>query len=294
MPGPWRGGSWAAAAALALLWPSCAWGAGDAPAMLRLAGRLHPVLVHFPIALVLTAAALEVVRALRRRTCPSDAAVLCLVLGAIGAATAAGAGWLNADYEPHGRGVAQTIKLHRWLGISTACVATAAAVLAVLARRFPGGRPGWWSWAMGLCAAGLVSATAYFGVSLTYGTDHFTAAFEDPARTIQAALPAPGGLSAFDADIRPIFASNCYKCHGPEKQKGGLRLDLPSSWFAGDEADWVIRPGDADGSELVRRVTLPPDDEDHMPPKGKVLPPEAVERIKRWIDDGAGVGIARP
>src|SRR4051812_42903572 len=77
-----------------------------------------------------------------------------------------------------------------------------------------------------------------------------------------AAPDGPGGRGVmppaatrpvdFDADVRPILAASCYACHGDQKQKGGLRLDLPAAAFAGGESGKVILPGDGAASPLVR------------------------------------------
>src|SRR5437868_5869638 len=59
----------------------------------------------------------------------------------------------------------------------------------------------------------------------------------------------------FVADIQPIFEAKCVKCHGPEKQKSGYRLDEKNTALhGGDEHAPNIKPGDADGSPLVRFV----------------------------------------
>jgi hypothetical protein len=50
----------------------------------------------------------------------------------------------------------------------------------------------------------------------------------------------------------------------------------------------VIEPGKADASEMIKRLMLPLDDDDHMPPKEKSQPtPEQIALIHWWIDNGA-------
>ena len=44
-------------------------------------------------------------------------------------------------------------------------------------------------------------------------------------------LPPPAAKTGvtYDGDVKAIFEKSCFKCHGPEKQKGKLRLDsLPA------------------------------------------------------------------
>ena len=50
----------------------------------------------------------------------------------------------------------------------------------------------------------------------------------------------------FVRDILPLFTSRCISCHGPEKQKGQLRLDSRTSAFRDD----LIIPGRAEESRL--------------------------------------------
>ncbi|HVV02230.1 MAG TPA: DUF1549 domain-containing protein, partial [Verrucomicrobiae bacterium] len=90
----------------------------------------------------------------------------------------------------------------------------------------------------------------------------------------------------FIHDIQPIFASHCYDCHGAEKQKGKLRLDKRDSALRAGE-DAVIIPGHPEKSELYRRVTLPPGDDDIMPNRGEPLTKAEAELVRQWISAGA-------
>jgi uncharacterized membrane protein/mono/diheme cytochrome c family protein len=93
-------------------------GTPDLTRTLRRLGRLHVVLVHFPIALLIAAAAGEVWSILRGRLTPAPAVHFCVVLGAAGAVVASALGWLDAWA---GAGVGQsTLELHRWLGTAAA------------------------------------------------------------------------------------------------------------------------------------------------------------------------------
>lgn len=87
----------------------------------------------------------------------------------------------------------------------------------------------------------------------------------------------------FATQIYPILKNRCIECHGPEKQKGKLRLDNQED--AHD--DWSIVPGDAEESEVIYRVTLDADDDDIMPPKGDPLTEEEIALLREWIDTGA-------
>src|SRR6266508_4516022 len=66
--------------------------------------------------------------------------------------------------------------------------------------------------------------------------------------------PAPVSVD-FKRDIQPIFAERCYGCHGPEKQKGGLRLDRKADALAGGDSGKVIVPGKSTASLLITNVS---------------------------------------
>ncbi len=92
-----------------------------------------------------------------------------------------------------------------------------------------------------------------------------------------------GGVD-FTRDVRPIFAAHCYRCHGPEKQKGGLRLDRRRGVLEGELA--VVEPGDPAQSYLFELVTSTDDDE-RMPSGEDPLGPEELATLERWIAAGA-------
>src|SRR4051812_29213573 len=58
----------------------------------------------------------------------------------------------------------------------------------------------------------------------------------------------------YEGPIRPILESHCFRCHGPDQQKSGLRLDLRERALAGGDAGPAIVPSNSRASELIRRV----------------------------------------
>ena len=103
---------------------------------------------------------------------------------------------------------------------------------------------------------------------------------------LMAESAALQGADAVDyaTQIQPIFESRCYECHGPSKQKALLRLDRKTDVFHDEPVDWVIIPGDAAGSPLWQRITLPPGDPDIMPKRGDPLTPLQIGLIRNWIN----------
>jgi hypothetical protein len=101
---------------------------------------------------------------------------------------------------------------------------------------------------------------------------------------LPAATPRPVD---FGQDIQPILARNCIACHGPAKQRGGLRLDDGQAALRGGNSGAVLKPGDAVGSRLLQAVAgLDPDVK--MPPEGKKpLSSAEIALLRAWIEQGA-------
>ena len=91
----------------------------------------------------------------------------------------------------------------------------------------------------------------------------------------------------FGTQVYPIFEKACLSCHGPDKQKGKLRLDSKAAALKGGEDGPVLIAGDAAKSDLYRRIILPDGSDDVMPNKGDVLTKAQTDLIRDWINQGA-------
>ena len=101
------------------------------------------------------------------------------------------------------------------------------------------------------------------------------------------ASSAAAGDVEFVRDVQPIFQKHCYTCHGQEKQRSGLRLDIKSEAFrGGDGYGPSILAGDPAESPLLQLVSSK-DDDTRMPPEGEGLSPAEVTMLTKWIAAGA-------
>jgi hypothetical protein len=99
--------------------------------------------------------------------------------------------------------------------------------------------------------------------------------------------PATSRPIDFARDIQPIFARACVTCHGPEKQRGGVRLDDGVAALKGGNSGAILKSGDAPGSRLLV-VVAGLDPEMKMPPAGKPgLSTDEVGHLRAWIEQGA-------
>jgi mono/diheme cytochrome c family protein len=94
--------------------------------------------------------------------------------------------------------------------------------------------------------------------------------------------------SAFEAVVAPIFEARCVSCHGTEKTKGRLALHTWELVAKGGSSGPLWVAGKPAESELVRRLLLPADDEEHMPPREEPqLAKEEIALLERWVAAGA-------
>ncbi|MEX2118672.1 MAG: PSD1 and planctomycete cytochrome C domain-containing protein [Pirellulales bacterium] len=106
---------------------------------------------------------------------------------------------------------------------------------------------------------------------------------------LPGAAPAAGAIR-FNRDILPILSDTCFACHGPDenKRESDLRLDNHEGALADLGGRAGIVPGKPDESEVFLRITEA-DPSMRMPPaeSGKTLSEHQIERIRRWIEEGA-------
>ncbi|MEM7165761.1 MAG: c-type cytochrome domain-containing protein [Planctomycetota bacterium] len=260
------------------------------PTWLRFGGRLHVVLIHFPVALLLLAAPLALLGRLREDRFWERASVEAVAIGGAAACVAVGSGWANAHYEAHGGALADLVFWHRWCGVAAAALAVVAVLLASRART---------AYLIVLFAtAGLTGWVGHLGGSLVFGEDYFSKVLRDEPVAVgpaanEAADSAVGDrvgdskqVAVTYADVQAILDAYCIDCHGARRQKGKLRLDTAAHVLAPREVALVV-PGDPAGSELYYRITLPEDDDDFMPQEEAPLSAADIQAIHSWIATGA-------
>jgi uncharacterized membrane protein/mono/diheme cytochrome c family protein len=255
-----------------------------------LIGNLHPAIVHLPIGILVLAGLLEWLMLFRRFR---SGAPLIPLITAIGALTAILACITGLLLESSGEYDGDAVTRHKWSGLITALIASTYFV----ARR-KGGLLGMFpnrARLGSLVMLASVTITGHWGGDLTHGSGFLWkgmyptgkdgsesdgSTFRPVADVLQA--------KAYQDLVGQVMTTKCVSCHGPSKQKGGLRLDDQSQILKGGKNGIVITPGFAANSELLKRLLLPPEDEHHMPPKEKPqLSLQDRTLIEWWISKGA-------
>ncbi len=261
----------------------------------QLFGRLHPMLVHFPIALILVAILMELFTLGNFRHSFRAGIRFLVVLGAISAAISAGMGWLLAENE----GITgSTLDLHRIIGMISAGLSVFLLVLLRKSELNPS--PSSIKTYRGLLfLTGIgIGVAGHFGASLTHGEDYLTEVLPQSSEqeapqsltmdlTTFASELSPEKEIQLVTNVRSVLAHNCYKCHSGAKIEGELRLDEKEFVFAGGENGPIIVHGNPGQSELIRRVSLSKNHKDVMPEKGKLLSKEEIQLLTLWVEKGA-------
>jgi uncharacterized membrane protein len=262
---------------------------GDVPYALLMIGRFHPVILHFPIVLIILAFILELLRRLKVLKTPEIVVTIILIAAAISTIVAIASGFLlyaSGDYS----GV--LMQQHLWIGVITGvCILTTVAFYFFYhgnAKLYP-------LYAAGLLISnGAVAYTSHLGGSITHGEGYLTEylpMINNNGDTVK--LKEEKDMLVYEDMIVPVFEAKCVGCHNDSRQKGELSMaTFQTILKGGDSGHPGIIAGNADSSEIYRRLILPEDDDDRMPPKGKtpMTRPE-TDLLKYWIHKGADMKL---
>ena len=244
------------------------------PPLLQSFGRLHPLLLHLPIGLLLVTVILLFTRRYFEGKSLDE---LCAVLLHFTALTASITTLMGLFLSLEGSFGADQLRLHKWLGIALSFLCWGLLALKGNRKLL---KP------VGLVGVVLLIFTGHYGANLTHGEDFVLAPLQEEEPHV--ARVVTDSTAVFSATIEPIFESKCYGCHNARKAKGDLVLTSLETILKGGEDGKLWKPGDPAHSLLVERLLLPIEDEDHMPPKDKAqLSEDEISFISLWIEGGA-------
>jgi len=237
-------------------------------------GRLHPLILHFPIVLIIVAFLFEYLSRKSEQNDFGKPADIMLWAGAFSAVITAIAGFLlslNGEYS------GDSFLFHKWFGLATSVASMGIVYLSNKYSTHQIFMP-----LYGLLI-GLLVVTGHFGATLTHGEGFLTDVFEEK-QTLALNTEAP----IFDQIVFPILDSKCTGCHNESKLKGKLLLTSKGGIMKGGESGDVIVNGDTEKSLLIKNLHLPQEDDAHMPPKGKnQLTAAELKMLTWWVASGA-------
>lgn len=229
-------------------------------------GRWHPLALHFPIVLLLICAFLG----LTGKPIPK---LLLRISVLFALATAISGFFLGKDVPQKG----DLLFWHQWLGGGLALLAAVWYSVEESSKKLPN-----LSKAMQAVLVVLIGLTGHYGGMVTHGEDFLALPTEKRAKEIPENPLVYGDIAA------RILEDKCVSCHNPNKTKGGLLMTSLNGLLAGGEVGNTVVAGKPEESELLRRLHLPVEDEEHMPPEGKQpLTDNEISILERWIALGA-------
>ncbi len=242
------------------------------PLWLQTVGRMHPLLLHVPIGLLL----IVVLLAFTRKYFIDPENRFFNFLLSITALTTSLTAFMGLILSYEGGYDEATLFRHQWFGVALSFILWAIISLDLNFRLI---RPTLIATTLILLIAG------HFGATLTHGEDFVLA----PIRKKEV---SPNILSdsstVFSASIEPVLEAKCYGCHNETKAKGKLIMTTKELLMKGGKHGAAIVPGNLAKSLLVERLNLPLDVKEHMPPKDKAqLTKDELGFITYWIANGA-------
>ena len=249
------------------------------PAWLQVAGRMHPMILHFPIAFVV----LYVLYVLffQKKLSPPETAIQIgewlLLLSTFTAAITALMGLFLSREEGYD---AEALLWHKWGGVG----------VSLLMLLWYGFRKNLAKTKTGTIAATIVSLaaiifTGHQGAGITHGQNFLLAPLLPEKKQQQVLLE---DAEVFTHMVRPILQSKCMSCHNSKKAKGELVLETKELLLKGGKTGKLWDSTATDFGLMMKRIHLPLETKKHMPPQGKPqLTEEEVAIISTWIKSGA-------
>lgn len=245
------------------------------PGVLQVVGRLHPLILHLPIGIMVVVALLP----LTKSGIPAEGyhhiQLFLLRIGALSLFIAAVAGFFLAQ-EPGYE--SQLVNQHKWAAMACSYLGYS---LLIIKKHFPV-RLQLFNIVLFFNILALF-LTGHLGGTLTHGANYLI----EPIQEEEALVITPSS-KVFEVAIQPILKEKCVKCHNRNKQKGELSMVSPASLDKGGEHGPLWIAGQPDSSLILQRIHLPLSEEEHMPPEGQVqLHPDEISLVRHWIKGGA-------
>ena len=241
---------------------------------MQLLGRLHPLILHLPIGILLLVWLMEWLGQKDKYAFLRPAVGFGLKVG-IWSALAAALSGLLLSYE--GGYEENVLFWHQWLGIGTAIFSVAIYFLYQKKEQYS---KIWFPAFSALIL--LLLVTGHYGGSLTHGSDFLLEPFSaaEEAHKITKLEEAV----VFSDFIQPIFKKKCVSCHNKSKLKGELLLSTIEGIQAGGESGPLFDTKEVKNSLILKRIHLPLEEKKHMPPKGKPqLNEDEIALLEWWI-----------
>ncbi|MEP7268164.1 MAG: c-type cytochrome domain-containing protein [Saprospiraceae bacterium] len=244
--------------------------------LMEVLGRLHPLLVHLPIGIIILAILFKLLyyRSKDEKFRNVLPTILLIGLGLSGLSVVTG--FLHARGGEYDEDLLYNHRLYALLFT----IAQGLLYLNMTRKKYIGLEiPVWFLMGFALFLTG------DYGGNITHGYNLFTIGKSTYTRK---SIENIHEASVYSDIIAPIFSSKCYSCHSSKKQKGNLRLDSEEGILKGGKHGAVLSNDTIAESKLIHRILLDEEEENHMPPQGKSpLSVREIKTLQWWIKNGA-------
>ncbi|MEG3656904.1 chitobiase/beta-hexosaminidase C-terminal domain-containing protein [Arenibacter palladensis] len=236
-------------------------------------GRLHPLLVHLPIGILVLAFLMELYFRKKDSETENNIIIFTLAVAALSTVLSVASGWLLGEDG----GYDETLLFrHRWMAIGLAI----GSVLLYFIKKYPKSWPKNIYLPLFICVIALLGLTGHYGGSMTHGEDYLYK--NEKAKKV--VITDIDNALVFNDIIMPILDDKCVSCHNPNKVKGGLIMTNKEQLLLGGESGSLLIAEKDEDPRLIHHIKLPMEDDDHMPPKGKVqLTNQEIQLLEWWI-----------
>ena len=248
-------------------------------------GRLHPLILHFPIVLIILALLFEVAGRFYRLRVGENTVLVLLAAAAVSSFISIAAGFFlfaSGDYSGN------LMENHFWAGAITGAGIFFTLALFYIHRSTT--RYYYAYFAALLLTNFAVGYASHLGGSITHGQDYLTEHLRFVMHSFDGTEQKPESeMLVYEDMLQPVFEAKCVSCHNAQRAKGDFVMSSYADVLAGGKGDTAsVTAGKPEESELFKRVVLPEDHADRMPPEGKTpLSAYEIELLKFWIASGA-------
>jgi uncharacterized membrane protein len=252
------------------------------PPWVQTIGRMHPLLLHFPIVLLVLCVFWELVSGLKKTgTMQSDIGDWLLLLASITSVTSALMGLFLSKEGGYEQDI---VAWHKWGGVFISFLSLAWFVFRHSIRKMKVALA-----FTALTGLAIVVVTGHLGADITHGENFIFAPVSNdkqgPKVMFEDAL-------VYADMVEPILKSKCNSCHNDKKAKGELVMEPVSMLVKGGKSGPLWDSTEKDFGLMLRRIHLPMESKKHMPPSGKPqLTDEEEKIISHWVRGGSSFTV---
>ena len=249
------------------------------PAWVQVIGRMHPLLLHFPIVLMVLCVCWELFAGFKKSMTTEQTAIgdSLLLVTSLTAVSSALMGLLLSKETGY---VPEELAWHKWGGVFISLLALLWYVFKEQLRSI--------KIFLSLTAAtglAVVMVTGHLGGNITHGNDFLLAPVSQDE---QAPAILFDNAVIYTNMVQPILKAKCVICHNEKKTKGELLMEPYAMLAKGGKSGVLWDVKDENFGLMLTRIHLPADNKKHMPPTGKIqLTDDEISIIYHWIKSGA-------